>query len=244
MKTAVVTGVSRGIGKAIAQRLVKDGFFVHGTYNTGESVAKKLREELQAIEVHQINFSKRSDTLSLIDRLKNVSIDVLVNNAAVFNTEDSGNFDAEQWDSVFEVNLNAPVLLAMKLQHSIADGGVIINISSTDGYTGSFNSMSYAASKAALNSVTKSLANVLGARRIRVVGIAPGWISGTGMNSPVSAEAAKLSSLERNGTPEEIANAVSFLASTEASFITGSTITIDGGYTCVDYIMKKEAGLI
>ncbi len=96
--------------------------------------------------------------------------------------------------------------------------------------------------KAGLMSITKSLANILGPRQIRVVAVAPGWINNTGMNSEVSADAAKMSALQRNGSPEEIARLVSFLVSDKASFITGTTIVVDGGYTGVDFIMKKEAG--
>lgn len=240
-KTALVTGVSRGIGRAIAQQLLADGFHVVGTYNTNKIDADNLAQTSARLDLLQCDFSKREETLALIESLSKQNFDCLVNNAAIFCVEDIAAFDLEIWDKTIEVNLTAPLLLATKLMPAMPSGSTIVNISSTDSFTGSFNSMAYAASKAALNSLTKSLANIGGARNIRVVAIAPGWINNTGMNSPVSIEAAPLSSLQRNGEPQEIANLVSFLASPKASFITGTTLVADGGYTCVDYIMKKEA---
>jgi NAD(P)-dependent dehydrogenase (short-subunit alcohol dehydrogenase family) len=240
-KIALVTGVSRGIGRAIATQLLSDGFGVVGTYNTSKKDAEQLLEKTADLELFQCDFSERSQTLALIEKLGNRNFDLLVNNAGIFCFENPNSFDIDIWDKTIEVNLTTPMLLAIKLMPAMPDGSTIINISSTDGFTGSFNSIAYAASKAALNSLTKSLANVGGGKNVRVIAIAPGWVNNTGMNSPISKEAATLSSLGRNGEPAEIADLVSFLASSKAGFITGTTIVADGGYTCVDYIMKKEA---
>ena len=240
-KTALVTGVSRGIGRAIALQLLSEQYRVLGTYNSNKAEAEQLLKESSALELFCCNFSKRTETLALLEKLNNYKIDLLVNNAGICQMEDPNSFDMQIWDSTLEINLSTPLILSMRLLPDMPPGSTIINIASTDGFTGSFNSIAYAASKAALISLTKGLANLGGKNNVRVVAIAPGWINNTGMNSTVSKEAAALYSLGRNGEPEEIAELVSFLASSQASFITGTTIVADGGYTCVDYIMKKEA---
>lgn len=178
--------------------------------------------------------------LALIEKLRDVKFDAIVNNAGMFEPEDFENYDLAIWDNTLVVNLTTPLLISLKLQNNIKDGGAIVNIASTDGLIGSFASMAYGASKAALMNVTKSLANNFGSRGIRVNAIAPGWIL-TGMATDESEEAVEITPLARNGSPEEVAELVSFLISDRASFITGATVIIDGAYTCVDYIMKKEA---
>lgn len=239
-KNALVTGISRGIGKAICEKLVQDGFKVYGTYNTGEDEAKEVKEKLNNVEIFQVDFSQRQQTLQLIDKLKEVSFDAIVNNAGMIEFEDFDNFDFGIWDRTFEVNLNTPLLICISLRERIKSGGAIVNIASSDGLIGSFSSMAYAASKAALINLTKSLGNNFGRRGVRVIAVAPGWIN-TGMSTEASYEATTLTPLSRNGKPEEVAEVVSFLLSDRASFITGATIVTDGGYTNVDYIMKKEA---
>lgn len=240
-KTVLITGISRGIGKAICEKLVSEGFKVYGTYNTGEKEAKELKEELKNIEIFQVDFKHRKQTLELIKKLKDVRFDAIINNAGMFEVEDFDNYDFEVWDGTLEVNLNTILVITMRLKDNIKKGGAVVNIASTDGMIGSFASMAYGASKAALINLTKSLANNFGMRGIRVNAVAPGWID-TGMSTEESMEAVSLTPLGRNGKPEEVADLVSFLISDKSSFINGATITIDGGYTNVDYIMRKEAG--
>jgi len=239
-KTALVTGMSRGIGKAICEKLVREGYFVYGTYNTGKQEAEKIKETLESVEIFQVDFKNREQTLAILDKLKEFQFDAIINNAGMFEGENFKKFDFQIWYDTIEVNLNAPLLISIKLQNNINEYGSIVNVASSDGFQGSFASMSYSASKAALINLTKSLANNFGSKTVRVNAVAPGWIN-TGMATESSHEATKLAPLGRNGKPEEVADLVYYLISKNASFITGTTIIIDGAYTCVDYIMKMEA---
>lgn len=239
-KVALITGMSRGIGKAICEKLVHEGYFVYGTYNTGEKEAKTIKETLKSVEIFQADFRDRKQTLALINKLNKIQFDAIVNNAGMFEGEIFENFDFKIWDDIIAVNLTAPLLFSVKLQKNIKENGCIVNVASTDGFQGSFASMSYSASKAALMNITKTLANNFGDKNIRVNAVAPGWIS-TKMATESSLQATKIAPLGRNGKPEEVADLVYYLISDKASFISGATIIIDGGYTCVDTIMKMEA---
>ncbi|MGA2385605.1 MAG: SDR family oxidoreductase [Candidatus Bathyarchaeia archaeon] len=239
-KTALVTGMSRGIGKAICEKLVKEGYFVYGTYNTGEQEAKMVKETLKTVEIFQADFKDRKQTLAVIEKLGKIKFDAIINNAGTFEGELFDEFDFKIWDDIIAVNLTTPLLFSVKLQKNIKNGGSIVIIASTDGLQGSFASISYSASKAGLINITKSLANNLGSRNIRVNAIAPGWIN-TKMATESSYKAAQITPLGRNGKPEEVADLAHYLITNSASFITGATVIIDGGYTCVDTIMKMEA---
>lgn len=240
MKNILVTGISKGIGMCIARLLVSEGYFVYGTYTSSVDEAQKLKEELKNMEIFQSDFTDRKQVLSLIEKLKDIKFDGIVNNAGIIIFEKFDELNIENWDKVINVNLNAPLILSHGLRNNLNKGSTIINICSTDGFIGSFVSLSYSASKAALINLTKGLGNIFGKDGIRVVGIAPGWV-GSGMDSPAIKEAEANNPLNRNATGEEIANVVSFLLSDKASYINGTTITVDGGYTNVDPILKKES---
>ena len=238
-KTVFITGISSGIGLNICTSLLDNDYEVVGTYNSGQDMAKKLQKKYgKRLSIHQVNLAERKQTIQLVEKIANIEFHSIVNNAGMIDFEDFTDFDYGIWDHTIEVNLTAPLIFSQRLK--LGKGGAVINIASTDGMTGSFSSLSYAVSKAGLINLTKSLGNNLGLRGIRSVAVAPGWID-TGMSTEESYEATKLTPLGRNGNPQEIADLVLFLISEKASFINGSTIVVDGGYTNVDYIMMQEA---
>jgi 3-oxoacyl-[acyl-carrier protein] reductase len=240
MKYALVTGVTKNIGNAIAKQLASEGFFIYGVYNTSTKEAEDFKNEVVNCELFKVDLSDRNALLNFIKQFKDNKIDVLINNAGVIIFEKFDGLSYDSWDKVMNTNLNAPFILSHGLRNNLTKGGTIVNIASTDGMTGAFVSMSYSASKAALINLTQSLGNVFGKNGIRVVAIAPGWV-GSGMDSPAIKEAMENNPLGRNADPKEIADVVSYLISDKASFINGQTIIVDGGYTNVDPILKKEA---
>lgn len=240
----LVTGASRGIGFAILEKFVKEGFTVYGTYNTSLREVRKIEKLYkEKVQFYKVNFSQKSQVRNFIKKIKKIEFTTLVNNAGSFEIEDFDAYDINIWYRILQINLSSMIEVCMGLKDSIVAPGSIVNISSTDGSTGSFASMSYAASKAGVDSITKSLANNFGRFGIRVNAISPGWIN-TSMATQASYDAVQLTPLGRNGKPQEIADLAYYLSTDQASFINGSNIVADGGYKNVDSIMKKEAGLL
>lgn len=249
-KAALVTGVSRetGIGYAICRQLLSEGYFVHAVYNSENLCEESLKKKYgdNNIEMHQVDFTDRQSLNGFIAKMLSHPFDLIVNNAGLFADENFDNYDLDEWDAVLAVNVTAPLAISIGLKKALNSGAVIINMTSTDGFKGSFSSMSYAASKAALANVTQSLAINYGydEKKIRVVAIAPGWVkTDENMIPEISWKIApQLTPLGRFAEPAEIAKLVSFLASDDAKFITASTYTIDGGYSTVGYDLLRESG--
>ena len=231
MKNILVTGASRGMGEATAKLLIQKGYFVYGVYNTNKAEADNLVEEQKNTKMFQCDFSNRRNTERLLKELSGIKFDGIVNSAGVFIT--------------IEINFNTPMLLVHGLRDQLVEGASIVNISSIDAMMGGIDGIAYAASKAALLNLTKSLAVILSKKKVRVNAVAPGWI-GDGMQAPpeLLKEAAGMNPLKRNGTYEEIAQLIHFLLSDASGYINGTTITIDGGDTATTEIYLKEAEML
>lgn len=241
---ALVTGASRGIGRATAEHMLTQGYDLHATYRTKVESAKELvafGERLgRKVVLHQLDASSLTSQSQLIEELSGVAFNCLVFNAGMIEFEDFEQYDQGIWDRTLETNVSSILRLSVGLQGMLSNGGSIVMVSSTDGMIGSYASMAYAASKAALNNLTRSLACNFGPRNIRVNAVAPGWIS-TDMTNEGSSDSAEVTPLGRDGTPEEVANVIGFLASDKASFVSGAVIVVDGGYTSSDQIMLNES---
>ena len=247
-KVALVTGASRGIGKAIAKKFLEEGYIVYGTYNTSKDKMLELEQEyLEGNKESRFkvlgpyNFSNLSDTEKLIEKLENVQFDSIICNAGMFSENDDFlNFNLEEFNKTMNCNFYTPMMLCIKLQDKIKNFGSIVIISSNDAYSGAYSSLSYSISKSALLSLNKCLCVNFGKRGIRVNSVAPGAIN-TDMNTPEQEYDAPIyTPIGRIGEPTEVAEAVYFLASDKSSFINGENITIDGGYKDVSILLKNE----
>ncbi|WP_108310353.1 3-oxoacyl-[acyl-carrier-protein] reductase [Thermodesulfobium acidiphilum] len=238
-KVALVTGSSRGIGKAIAKAFAMDGAKVLINYASKDEAAKEIKEELISMgctaEIFKASVEREAEVKALFEQVDNLfgRIDILVNNAGITRDALILRMTESQWDEVIDVNLKAAFLCSKEAAKRMIKqkSGRIINISSVIGQIGNPGQANYSASKAGLFGLTKSLAKELGSRGILVNSIAPGYIV-TDMTSGLSDEIKNklLSSiaLGRLGTPEDVADVALWLAKS-ANYVTGQIISVNGG---------------
>lgn len=237
-KVALVTGGSRGIGAAIAQRLAEEGADVAITYVRSDDAAKHVVNEICSkgvrAEALQSNVANASEVRGLVHKVVELlgRLDILVNNAGVYPTGSLEDATEEAFDQVVAINIRSVFLAAQEAAKIMPPGGRIINIGSILGQRIPFPGLSlYAMSKFAVAGLTRAWARDLGPKGITVNCIQPGPID-TDMN-PENGEFASvlkpLIALGRYGQPGEIANTAAFLASSEASFLTGAILNVDGG---------------
>ena len=239
-KTALITGASRGIGRGIAIEFAKQGANVAFTYNASAEAAKALEKELEAFGIKAIGYQSNAADFDAAQELaKSVletfdTIDVLVNNAGITKDNLLMRISEDDFDKVIEVNLKSVFNLTKAVIRPMMKqrAGSIINMSSVVGLKGNAGQANYAASKAGILGFTKSVALELGSRNIRCNAIAPGFIE-TEMTDKLDPKTVdewrKGVPLKRGGTPKDIADACVFLASDMSSYITGQTLSVDGG---------------
>jgi 3-oxoacyl-[acyl-carrier protein] reductase len=243
-KVALVTGGSKGIGYACAERLLADGFSVAICARNAEEVsaaADRLGGPGKVLGLRS-DVGDAQDCAALVPAVLEHfgRVDALVNNAGVYSPVPFLDMTAETWDALMDINVRGPVLVgaaAGRAMRDQGDGGRIVNIASTNGQLSEAEFAHYNASKAALISLTKSMSVELAPFGILVNAVAPGWVL-TPLSEPfvgtlTEDSLGRISPLKRVGQSAEVAAAVSFLCSPDASYITGVTVNVDGGLTAM-----------
>ncbi len=240
-KVALVTGGTKGIGRAIVTALLAEGARVVVTYAKDEAAADAFSKELapdQSARVHLLksDVACRSDVQQLFKELPaswTEPISLVVNNAGILRQGKFQDLDDEQWDHTLAVNLRGPFMVGQEFLKQGPTGGSLVNIASVGGQTGGDQAPDYAASKAALISLTRSLARLGTVRGMRANAVSPGWIKTEIFSAEqlqnLEKQAAEVIPLGRMGTPSEVAQAVLFLLSEQASYITGHCLNVNGG---------------
>ncbi|WP_336217030.1 SDR family NAD(P)-dependent oxidoreductase [Nonomuraea sp. LPB2021202275-12-8] len=256
-KTALVTGMdSSAIAVGICESLLRSSFKVFATSEGKYDAGKEEREqfdgahtEFTPVSFESVDFTSEASIAELISRLESEIFDVIVNCAGTIAFADDGSlrdesadFSFKEFNRVLQYNVTSIAAVCLGLKESVKPGGVIINVTSVAGQEGAFATISYNASKAAVDNLTKSLANVLGpSKGIRVNGIAPGWIppnAGAAAGGVVALGNA-LTPSQVIGTPDDVAKAVAFLI--DAPFQNGSILRVDGGVSAsyLPYMMES-----
>jgi 3-oxoacyl-[acyl-carrier protein] reductase len=230
-KAALVTGASRGIGRAVAAELARAGAAVVIGYRSGQDEAEALAEELSARAI-RADVSDAQDAARLVEEAGD--LDILVNNAGVTRDTLLARMTDDDWRTVLDTNLSSVFYTCRAVSRPMMRrrSGAIVNVSSIVGVHGNVGQANYAASKAGIIGFTKSLARELGSRNVRANVVAPGYVK-TQLTDILPQEATDAmqanTPLGRLGEPDDVAGAVRFLCSDEASFITGEVLLVDGG---------------
>ncbi|MBL6962743.1 MAG: 3-oxoacyl-[acyl-carrier-protein] reductase [Bacteroidetes bacterium] len=239
-KTAMITGAARGIGKAIAMKYAEQGAHVAFTDLIRDENMEAVEKELEAFGVKAKGYASDASSFEVTENtVKDIladfgTVDILVNNAGITRDNLLMRMTEDQWDMVINVNLKSVynVTKALLTTFMKQKSGSIINMGSVVGLSGNAGQSNYSASKSGLFGFTKSIAQEIGSRNIRVNAIAPGFIQ-TDMTAALSEEVktewAKQIPLRRGGDPEDVANVCVFLASDLSSYVTGQVISVDGG---------------
>ncbi|SMB93624.1 3-oxoacyl-[acyl-carrier-protein] reductase [Desulfonispora thiosulfatigenes DSM 11270] len=239
-KIAVVTGASRGIGRAIALKLAKEGIKVAVNYNGSEDKAKEVLSEIIASGgegiIVKANISNAEDVAKMFETVENElgKVDILVNNAGITKDNLIMRMKEEEWDSVIETNLKGAFNCIKAISRGMIKqkAGKIINIASVVALAGNVGQSNYVAAKAGIIGLTKSVALEFASRGIQVNAVAPGFIS-TDMTDAlpdnIKEQLLERIPVKKLGTPEDVANTVAFLASPESDYITGQVINVNGG---------------
>ncbi len=237
-KSAIVTGGSRGIGRAVVRAFHAAGAQVVFTYLKNDAAAERLVGELPGVVSIKCSGHDKTEVAEVISRMKQdySRVDILVNNAGITSNVYFPMMQTEQWDSVMKTNVQAVYNWTWEaIRPMLANrSGSIINIASVSGIFGVPGQAAYGASKGAVLAFTRALAAECSAKNVRVNAVVPGFIQ-TDMTAtiprPIRRKYMDRIGMKRFGTPEEVARAVLFLASDDASYITGQTLVIDGGLT-------------
>ncbi|MEI7452275.1 MAG: SDR family NAD(P)-dependent oxidoreductase [Candidatus Falkowbacteria bacterium] len=237
-KVALVTGAAKGIGRGIALALAKEGYHV-AISDIDEVALNSVATEITDLGVKALavkcDVSKKVEVDVMVEKIVADlgSLDVLVNNAGIFPFVAFKDMTEEQWDKVMNVNLKSIFLCSQAAAKVLPNGGRIVSISSIASMVGFAGLAHYCATKGGINAMIRALALELADRKITVNAVAPGAIQTPGAASSDEQVAQTVTAipLARMGQPEDIANAVVFLASEQSSYITGQTIVVDGGWT-------------
>ena len=237
MKTVLITGGARGIGKTISEKFAQNGYNVVINYSSSEESAYRLSQAYSNVRIFKADISNKKEVQALVEFAEKEfkHVDILVNNAGISSTGLLQDLTEEELNRLFAVNVNGSFFTAQAILPSMISrkSGKIINISSVWGMVGASNEVAYSASKSAVIGFTKALAKEVGPSNINVNCVAPGIIMTDMVSDYTIEEFDDIRSnipLDKIGSTEDVANAVYFLASEESNYITGQVISPNGGW--------------